>query len=78
LGNYDFVKRKLEELPPEQLKPQRLLTGDDLIQAGYTPGENFRKMLEAAEDAQLEQRIGTKDEALALIRDLFGVPGETK
>jgi poly(A) polymerase len=78
LGNYDFVKRKLEELPPEQLMPQRLLTGDDLIQAGYTPGEDFRKMLETAEDAQLEHRIGTKAEALALIRDLFGAPGETK
>ncbi len=78
LGNYDFVKHKLEELPPEQLKPERLLTGDDLIQAGYKPGKDFRKMLDVAEDAQLEQRIETKDEALALIRNLFGAPGETE
>jgi putative nucleotidyltransferase with HDIG domain len=38
LDRYDFLKAKLEELPAEQLRPPRLLTGDDLIQAGYVPG----------------------------------------
>jgi hypothetical protein len=31
-------------------------------------------MLEAVEDAQLEARIQSKDEALELIRSLFGPP----
>ena len=35
LGNYEFVKRKLEEAPPEVLKPAPLVSGDDLIAAGY-------------------------------------------
>ena len=31
LDNYEFVQSKLSELPPERLKPARLITGDDLI-----------------------------------------------
>jgi hypothetical protein len=31
-------------------------------------------MLSAAEDAQLEGRVGTKEEAIALVTDEFGPP----
>lgn len=74
LDNYEFAKSKFEESPPEQLRPPRLLTGHDLIQAGYKPGPDFSRMLEAAEDAQLESRIHTKEEALDLVRSAFGPP----
>jgi len=74
LGNYFFAKEKFEEAPPEQIRPPRLLTGADLIQEGYKPGPAFSQMLEAAEDAQLESRIGTKEEALELVRSTFGPP----
>jgi poly(A) polymerase len=74
LENYEYVKSKWEELPPEQLKPPRLLTGDDLIQEGYQAGKRFAAMLEAVEDAQLEGRIGDREAALALLRSLFGPP----
>jgi tRNA nucleotidyltransferase/poly(A) polymerase len=70
LENYDFMRRKIEELPPEQLRPPRLLTGADLIAAGYTPGPEFSKMLEAAEDAQLEGRVRTREEALEMVRSM--------
>jgi poly(A) polymerase len=68
LSKYEFAKRKLEELGEEQIRPPLLLTGDDLIAAGYTPGPEFRRMLTLAEDAQLEGSIASKDEALALVR----------
>jgi putative nucleotidyltransferase with HDIG domain len=68
LDNYEFARRKLEELPAEQLKPKPLLTGKDLIVAGYQPGPAFSKMLAAVEDAQLEGRIRTKEEALELVK----------
>jgi putative nucleotidyltransferase with HDIG domain len=71
LDNYEFVRRKLAELPAEQLKPKPLLTGRDLIEAGYTPGPQFSKMLAAVEDAQLEGRIGSKEAALELVRRSF-------
>ena len=72
LDHYSFVRSKLEEIPQEQLRPQRLLTGHDLIRAGYQPGPAFSRMLKAAEDAQLEAQIHTPDEALDLVRSLFG------
>ena len=71
LENYELLKRKLEELPEEQLKPAPLLTGADLIAAGYNPGPRFAEMLAAVEDAQLEGRIGSREEALAMVREMF-------
>jgi putative nucleotidyltransferase with HDIG domain len=67
LDNYDFVRRKQQEVPPEQLKPAPLVTGADLIAAGYKPGPMFRTVLSEVEDAQLEGRIATREEALALV-----------
>ena len=72
--NYEFAKAKFEESPPEVLRPARLLTGNDLIEAGYRPGPDFGRMLEAAEDAQLESKIHTKQEALELVQSTFGSP----
>lgn len=77
LDNYEFVKAKFEESPPEQLRPARLLTGHDLIAAGYRPGPNFSRMLEAVEDAQLESRIQNKEDALRFVADVFGRPDLT-
>jgi putative nucleotidyltransferase with HDIG domain len=71
LDHYDFVRRKLEQLPEEQLKPKPLLTGHDLIAAGYTPGPQFSKMLTAVEDAQLEGRIQSWEEALEMVKGMF-------
>jgi poly(A) polymerase len=71
LENYELVKRKLEELPEEQLKPAPLITGADLIAEGYEPGPRFAEMLAAVEDAQLEGRIGSREEALAMVREMF-------
>lgn len=74
LTNYEFVKEKLRSLPPETLRPPRLLTGHDLIGEGYRPGPAFTRMLEEVENAQLESRIRTREEALALVRSLFAPP----
>ena len=71
LDNYDFVRSQLAALPPEQLKPTPLLTGRDLIAAGYRPGPAFSKVLREVEDAQLEGRIATTPEALALAQKLL-------
>jgi poly(A) polymerase len=69
LDNYEFVRRKLSETPPEQLKPPRLITGRDLIDAGYRPGPMFGMVLDEIEDAQLEGRIATREEGLRMARD---------
>ena len=69
LDNYEMVQTKRSEMPAEVLKPAPLLTGHDLIAAGYRPGPEFSKMLAAVEDAQLESRIHTCEEALQLIKE---------
>lgn len=64
---YNFAKSRYEATPPEEVRPVLLLTGRDLIEAGYKPGPEFKRLLAMAEDAQLEGRVSTKDEALALV-----------
>jgi putative nucleotidyltransferase with HDIG domain len=66
---YDFVRQRLETLPQEQVRPQLLVSGKDLIEAGYRPGPQFTQMLAMAEDAQLEGAVHTREQALALIRE---------
>jgi putative nucleotidyltransferase with HDIG domain len=64
---YDFVRQHFETLPQEQVRPQLLVSGKDLIEAGYPPGPQFTEMLALAEDAQLEGAVHTREQALALI-----------
>ena len=71
LDNYDLVRRKLEELPEEQLKPKPLITGADLIAEGYAPGPLFSRILRTIEDAQLEGRMASREEALEFVRQTF-------
>ena len=77
LGPYETAKRHLSEMVPEEIRPALLLTGNDLIRAGYRPGPRFREMLTVAEDAQLEGAIGSLDEAMDLVKAQFGAPQET-
>jgi poly(A) polymerase len=71
LNTYDFLQKKLTEIPPEKIRPRPLVTGDDLIAAGYKPGPKFREILEAVEDAQLEGRLLSHDAALAFVKREF-------
>ncbi|MFO0906019.1 MAG: CCA tRNA nucleotidyltransferase [Pirellulales bacterium] len=73
LDDVAFCRAKLA-LPAAELNPPPLLTGNDLRQAGWQPGPQFRVWLQAVRDAQLERRIGTRDEALALVRTLAAGP----
>ena len=67
LDAYDFVRRTLEETPAEEIRPVRLLTGDDLQNLGYQPGPLFSKILRSLEDAQLEGLVGSREEAIAFV-----------
>ena len=71
LDTYDFVRRKLADLPAEQLRPKPLITGDDLIAEGFTPGPIFSEILAAVEDAQLEGRLTTRPAALDFVHHSF-------
>jgi poly(A) polymerase len=71
LATYNFVREKLAETPVEVMRPVPLITGADLIAAGYTPGPRFKEILSAVEDGQLEGRLHSKEEALELVEREF-------
>lgn len=73
LDHWDFVRERFEAMPEEAVRPKPLITGRELIAAGYTPGARFKEMLQMVEDAQLEGTIETADEAMGLVRDRFPV-----
>jgi poly(A) polymerase len=68
---YDFVREKLASTPVEQIRPKPLITGNDLIRAGYKPGPRFKEILSAVEDAQLEGRLRSREEALQFVAQQF-------
>jgi poly(A) polymerase len=74
LDMYKYAKENYERMGEEEIKPRLLVTGEDLIAAGYRPGPRFREMLTAAEDAQLEGIAATREEALKLVQERFGAP----
>ncbi len=71
---YEFLQGKLSEFQAEDLAPERLISGDDLLKAGYPAGPAFRHALMAVETAQLEGEIHTREEALAIARKVLDHP----
>jgi len=71
LEHWEFVRERWGAMPEEAVRPKPLITGRELIAAGYAPGVGFKQMLRAVEDAQLEGTIATGDEAMRLVRELF-------
>ena len=71
LSTFELIRTKLAEIPPEKIRPAALVTGDDLIAAGYKPGPRFREILEAVEDAQLDGRLLSRDAALEFVNRQF-------
>jgi poly(A) polymerase len=69
LENYEFVRRFLEETPPEQVRPPRLISGKDLIALGLKPGPQFKSLLEAVEEAQLNGRLVSREDALQFVKE---------
>jgi poly(A) polymerase len=75
---YDYAKQHYEELGHAEIRPTLVLKGEDLIAAGYRPGPPFRKILETAEDLQLEGQLQTREQALEWVQREFGPPGDVQ
>jgi len=71
LGLYGFVAEKLRTTPPEEIRPEPLLSGRELIEIGYAPGPRFKEMLAAVEDAQLEGKVQSREAAVELVKRVF-------
>jgi poly(A) polymerase len=71
LDNWDYVREFIAKTPVEEVRPARLVTGDDLLGMGFLPGPEFKTILQSVEDAQLEGLLRTHEEALAYVRREF-------
>ena len=71
LDAYEFVRRFLAETPADQVRPPRLISGEDLTRLGLAPGPVFREILQALEDAQLDGRLTSREQALAFVRSRY-------
>jgi poly(A) polymerase len=73
LTSYEFTREKLVSTPEASMRPAPLVTGNDLINAGYLPGPRFKEILAAVEDSQLEGQLQNKEQALAFVRQSFPI-----
>jgi len=67
LDAYEFVRRFLRETPPEEVRPPRLLTGEDLKAMGFSPGPRFKEILHAVEEGQLEGKLIRREDAVDFV-----------
>jgi poly(A) polymerase len=71
LTSYNFTREKMASIPQGMIRPAPLISGDDLIAAGYKPGPRFKEILSAVEDGQLEGRLRSREEAIAFVGSEF-------
>lgn len=64
---FQWVETFLESTPIEVLNPPHLISGDDLIQLGIPASSKFKVWLQAIRDAQLNNEIATREEAMAMV-----------
>jgi putative nucleotidyltransferase with HDIG domain len=75
LDAYQAVLDFLASTPFGQVRPPRLINGDDLVAMGLQPGPAFQRILTAVEDAQLEGALETKEQAVAFVRRTYSKSG---
>ncbi len=71
LSQYDFCREKQKDFSQEQMRPEPLIKGQDLIDLGLEPGPVFSEILGAVEDLQLEGRLTSKEESLDWVRGKY-------
>jgi hypothetical protein len=68
LGDVNYVLWKRAEWTDQDIFPQPLVTGDDLIAMGFKPGPAFKEILTQLEEEQLEGHLGVRSEALEFVK----------
>jgi poly(A) polymerase len=71
LDAYEYTREQMHSIPPEAIHPTPLITGRDLIEAGYKPGPRFTEILAAVEDAQLEGKLASHEAAMEYVTKEF-------
>lgn len=75
LSAHDWARAQAARVAAEPPPPRRLLAGEDVLARGVPPGPRVGVLLRAVDDARLEGRVRTRDEALALLEALIAGSG---
>ena len=65
-----WIEGYLEVTPPELLDPAPLVFGGDIEALGVSKGPVFAELLNGVRQAQLDEEVNSRDEGLALLRQL--------
>ena len=71
----EFLNTYLAKTSAEQLNPELLITGTDLISIGMKPGPEFSATLQQLRNEQLDEQINTHEEALERAQLLHSADG---
>jgi poly(A) polymerase len=71
LSYYRFCQERRVELTENEIRPQPLVRGGDLIELGFKPGPQFKEILRQVEDAQLGGELHSRDQAIEWIKSKF-------
>jgi poly(A) polymerase len=73
LKNYEFALKKFRGWTPEDIWPEPLITGEDLIAMGIPPGPVYKVILSVVEDEQLEGRLTARESAIEFVKKKYGL-----
>jgi poly(A) polymerase len=65
------IHRAITNLERTGISPDRLITGNDLLEAGMPPSSTLGDILEAVYDAQLEGSLKTREDAISLALAMY-------
>jgi poly(A) polymerase len=72
LGFWHFCRRAMTTMTAAEIRPPRLIGGEDLKRLGFTPGPRFKEILKDVEDHQLDGALETREAALEYVRAHYG------
>jgi poly(A) polymerase len=71
LQYYHFCQEHLSQMQEEEIRPEPLLRGKDLIEMGYIPGPIFAEILRQVEDAQLSGELTSRQAAIDWVKQKY-------
>jgi poly(A) polymerase len=73
LGFFHFCRNAMATLTAAEIRPPRLIGGDDLIAMGFKPGPGFKRILAEVEDLHLDGALASRDDAIRYVTDHYPI-----
>jgi len=71
LDGYNAAIKRRATIPPDEIAPPPLVTGEDLIEMGLEPGPRFKEILEKLYDEQLNKQLNSRGQALEKLHNFI-------